>query len=91
MEERKRKHLSEIKESAWSKRLRPETSTDEDEEDISVFLPATRNSTDWSNATYSGSVKNLRRVTPKSVSGSFRQWSPKVDSNSSAAFGNMAE
>ncbi|GFQ71052.1 CENP-C_C domain-containing protein [Trichonephila clavata] len=70
MEERKRKHLSEIKESAWSKRLRPETSTDEDEEDISVFLPDTRNSREWSNATYSGSVKNLRRVTPKPVSGS---------------------
>ncbi|GFQ71885.1 CENP-C_C domain-containing protein [Trichonephila clavata] len=70
MEERKRKHLSEIKESAWSKRLRAETSTDEDEEDISVFLPDTRNSREWSNATYSGSVKNLRRVTPKPVSGS---------------------
>ncbi|GFQ89236.1 hypothetical protein TNCT_285341 [Trichonephila clavata] len=56
---------------AWNKRVKPDRSTsDDDDEDISVFLPDTRNTRDWSNATYSGSVKNLRRVTPKPVSGS---------------------
>ncbi|GFR26684.1 hypothetical protein TNCT_327641, partial [Trichonephila clavata] len=64
MEDRKRK-LSETRGSAWTKRIRPES--DDDDEDDSVFLPNTR---EWSNATYSGSVKNLRRVTPKPVSGS---------------------
>ncbi|GFQ76335.1 hypothetical protein TNCT_203511 [Trichonephila clavata] len=64
MEDRKRK-LSETRGSAWTKRIRPES--DGDDEDDSVFLPNTR---EWSNATYSGSVKNLRRVTPKPVSGS---------------------
>ncbi|GFQ82803.1 hypothetical protein TNCT_124341 [Trichonephila clavata] len=69
MEDRKRK-LSETRGSAWTKRIRPES----DDEDDSVFLHSQTqgqsNTREWSNATYSSSVKNLRRVTPKPVSGS---------------------
>ncbi|GFQ78738.1 hypothetical protein TNCT_231401 [Trichonephila clavata] len=64
MEERKRK-FSEIRDLTWTKRTRSEKSTSEDDDE-----DTTSNTRVWSSATFSGSVKDIRRVTPKPVSGS---------------------